>query len=243
VPDGVARVRWVFGHTAVTASVKNNIAWGPATRNFGLLLGIDWYAADGRLIASKDLAAQRARQQHTDADAIAASDKRPIAPSLLKHFALFRNPKTASESLAMPENIAAQYAQQPGGLNVVATRFVRLPETEPPVRGYPHGIWVIPGMHGVCDMDTQLAGGCSDLGGKDAPLSGGFFGTSIGVGTEWLTGIAPDGNHTVLVMLANGDSRTVPVIDNVYSVAIKGTRVSAVRLRTAAGAKIEFTVG
>jgi hypothetical protein len=243
VPDGVARVRWVFGHTAVTASVTNNIASAPATKDLGLLLEVDWYAADGRLIASTDLAAKRARQQHAEADAIAASDKRPIANSLLEHFALFRQAKTAAESLPMPEDIAAQYARQSGGLNVGDARFVRTPGTETPIRGYPHGLWVIPGERGLCDIDTQLAGGCADLGGKDAPLSGGFFGTSIGDGTEWLTGIAPDGNRTVLVTLSNGTSRTVPVLDNVYSVAIRGARAVELRLRTAAGAKIGFTLG
>ncbi len=217
---------------------------GPGNRRASWrVASVTWFASDGKVLATNNGLLDAERRQRADLRAIAASDKRPIAPSLLEHFALFRSPKTAAESLPMPEGIAAGYARQGGGLNVGAARFVPVPETEPPASGFPHGVWVIPGTTGLCDMDTQMAGTCADLGKRETPLNGGFLTTSTGNGTEWVTGVVPDGNRTVFMWLSDGSQITVPVIHNVYSVALKGTRAMAMKLRTAAGTSIEFTLG
>jgi hypothetical protein len=61
VPDGVARVRWVFNgrYTFVTKhrrpfavypKIHNNIAVAPIQRNQGFVTSVTWYSADGRVI-------------------------------------------------------------------------------------------------------------------------------------------------------------------------------------------------
>ena len=245
VPDGVAAVAWALrplsphAHvTAVHAAVRSNLAIVRFTQPEELASRVTWYAASGRPIAVYNAPAEQARQLRADQSAIAASDDRPIARSLLAHFKLFRSPKSPMTGPALPIGIAAEYATQRGGLNVGLARFVAVSDTEPPTEGYPHGVWVIPGSRTLCFEDTEFAGGCSSsLTGRGSPESGSLSMTSADNGTYWITGIVPDGNPTVLLKLSDGTTKTVGVIDNVYSLATK-TRAIALTAKNATGRMI-----
>ncbi len=64
-----------------------------------------------------------------------------------------------------------------------------------------------------------------------------MIGTSFGSNGETVHGLAPDGNPTVTVMLAGGATRTVRVIDNVYSITLHPQAVSVI-MKDAAGRRI-----
>lgn len=231
VPDGVATVVWTIrslsphaSRTQISAAVSSNLAITrfPHLEN-ELVSRAVWYGGSGHVVAAYNPPARQARGLRADQRAIAASEKRPIARSLLAHFKLLRSPVMPGPTL--PIGVAADYANQRGGLNVGMARFVALGGTEPPIEGYRHGVWVIPGSRTLCFMDTQFAGSCSD--GLTSAESDGLMMSSADSGTYWITGIVPDGNPTVSFKLVDGTTKTVRVIDNVYSLA---TKTRAIRL-------------
>jgi hypothetical protein len=237
VPDRVKSASWLFGRylgsnpsQAITVhpTIRNNLAFAPAPGARDLLLSETWYDADGRAIGSSSQTGVWQR-------AIARSERRPISPSLLAHFGLFRHPETDHSAPGLSTTAAASLADQEFyGLNVGQTRFVPLTGTEPPAPGLPHGVWVIPGSNGLCLQDTGGGGVCGDLGGSGSPESGHFVTTTTAKHRQWITGIVPDGSRTVAVVLTNGSHRTAPVVDNVYSIAITGHAVELIT-KNAAG--------
>lgn len=251
VPDGVARAKWVFQRRGVPGAsqtitiyptVRDNITWSVFPPDLADLLSVTWYDADGHVISSLNLGPALARLQRQQQRALVRSDRRPIAPLLLAHFKLFRLPKTGGGP-ALPVSDAVGYANQQGyGLNVGQTRFVALGGTEPPVNGWPHGIWVIPGTNGLCFEDTQGAGGCANLTGPGSPDTGHFVMSSGGSGVEWITGVVPDPNHSVSVVLVDSRTQTVPVIDNAFSVEVRGHAVELIT-KNAAGQTTTMRLG
>lgn len=257
VPDGVARVRWTFTCTSssgdcgsfrgpVTVSVppiSNVVEAQPPTASgchepYCRVTKATWYASNGHVIRSFNIEPQLARAQQGQERAIAQTARRPIAPSLLAHFRLFRLPKATvggPNAPALPLNPAVGYVDQQGySLNVEQARFIPLRGTPPSSNGLPHGIWVIPGSDGLCLQDTNNGSGCGTLIGPGSPDSGRDVMTTTDNGMEWVIGIAPDGNKTVSVVLSNGTVKTVPVIDNAYAVAINGRAVKLIS-KNAAG--------
>ena len=254
VPDGVTRVKWVFGGAspraframcgctkpfagtpAVTVhpQIKNNIAVARATGSAGLSTAT-WYGPDGQVIASLSPIAQQDAEQ---ARALAASERDPIAPALTDHFAIFRHPVPPPATIKQPPKkiaVAAVnnygYGQDNGyRLNVAQARFVPCPGTT--------GFWVIPGTRGVGIANGNYGGGANPLTGPGSALSGGMIGTSFGSNGETVHGLAPDGNRTVTVVLTGGATRTVRVIDNVYSITLHPQAVSVI-VNDAAGRRI-----
>jgi hypothetical protein len=226
VPDGVTRVKWVVTEdVAVYPKVENNVAVPKASRVRGLL-GATWYGSDGRVVASYS----RFAQQRADAArALAESARQPIAPALTGHFALLRRPIPPPAAIKrLPERIALTITRQGYGLNVTQARFVPYPGTP--------GLWVIPGASGVSMAELSGGGG----GGGNVPvaiaLGGGMITTSCCAPagrTVW--GLVPDGNPTVSAVLADGRSKTIRVIDNVYSVT---GNVTAILARDAIGRRV-----
>jgi hypothetical protein len=253
VRAGFTRVRWTYsragGHGTITVrpTVLANVAIARAVPGQGQADEIVWYGAGDQVIARLDLARRRLRAILADRAAITRSYSRPVAPSLLAHFSVFDRPQSPVPGLhtvpQLPPGIAAQFARQRGGLNLRYTRFVPLPGTEPPVQGFPHGIWIVPGHSVLCFQDTQLAGGCSiHLGnGPGSPLEGGDVTTSGGGRDTWVEGLVPDGNPTVTLILADGRSLRVPVTDNAYAVALHQT-VRTLIARDAAGQRVRFSL-
>jgi hypothetical protein len=245
VPDGVTRVKWVFGGVSARAlramcgctkrftstpavtvhpEIKNNIAVADATSSAGLSTAT-WYGPDGRVIASLSPIAQQNAEQ---ARALAASARDRIAAALIEHFAIFRRPVPPPATIKQPPKRIAVAAignygyNQDNGyrLNVAQARFVPYPGTT--------GFWVIPGSRGVGIANGTYGGGANPLSGPGSALSGGMIGTSFGSHGETVHGLAPDGNRTVTVVLAGGATRTVPVIDNVYSITLHPQAVSVI---------------
>jgi len=229
VPDGVTRVKWVFGARALYPQIENNVA---VTRVAGPqgLSDATWYGAHGQVIASVSPQAQR---QALQARALAASERDPIAPELAAHFAIFRRPVPPPASNTFPPARIARgaignygYDQDNGyRVNVAQARFVPYPGTA--------GFWVIPGTRGV----SMAALGS---GGDSVPIAVALSGrlittTCCGANGETVWGLAPDGNPTITIVLASGARRAVPVLDNVYSVT---GRIRAINLRDAAGRRI-----
>lgn len=239
VPNGVNRVKWVFKRAyrrfsppsgpAVTVypHVQNNVAVATTYELEGLF-NATWYGSDGHVIASLSPSAQQAAEQ---AQALAASERQPIAPVLIKHFAVFRRPVPLPGMIKpLPHSFAVAITNQGFGLNVDQARFVPYPGSS--------GEWVIPGAHGV-SLAAQLPCQrrsrrpiCGGFAGGDAPtsmvLSGRMIGASFGASGETVNGLAPDGNSSVTILLAHGARRTIPVIDNVYSLTIPPQAVKVI---------------
>jgi hypothetical protein len=231
VPDGVTRVKWLFPFAGgrpgtVSPKVENNVA---VSRAAGLgPSDATWYGPGGRVIASYNELAQREAEQ---AHALAASARQPIAAALIEHFAIFRRPVPPPASIKpLPRRTAVVITNQEYGLNVTQARFVPYPGTP--------GLWVIPGSHGVSMAQIRPDGG----GGGNVPvsmaLSGGMITTTCCTPPgETVWGLVPDGNRTVTIVLAGGATRTVPVLDNVYSITVTG-RATAIIGKDAGGRRI-----
>lgn len=155
---------------------------------------------------------------------------RPIAPWLKQHFAIFRtsqHTRVMSLSHLMFED---EFAWRHLGLNFAQARFVHtgtgLPGSGP---GGPPGVWVVPGSRGVCVMNGPGVGGtCSGPGEPAPPDSGGlrFVAGDLHAMHIVYGGLVPDGNRSVSIVLANGTTKTVLVVANVYSITVKGRAVS-----------------
>jgi len=241
VPDDVVRVEWMFSGAAfgvldphpltVYPAVKNNVAVAPVVPDQGPLAHAVWYGTGGRAIASA-AGGPDAKQQLRQIEAVNASRNRPIAPELVAHYRLFRSvaPVDLAKSPALPTAGGG-----PGDLNYWQTRYIGS------LTGLDgRGLWITPGTHDVCISDWN-AGSCT------APLSrrddaGILGGTTGGGGETTLTGLVPDGNPTVTVVLAGGASKTFPVIDNAYEFTVSG-RVAAIINRDIHGRVVRTSLG
>jgi hypothetical protein len=207
----------------VSPQIENNVA---VSRPAGLgVSSATWYGPDGQVIASLSVSGQQAAAQ---ARALAVSERRPIAAALIKHLAIFRRPVPPPATIKpLPHRTAAKLALNHGyGLNVAEARFVPYPGTP--------GVWLVPGSKGISMLNLTSRGGS----GGDAPvamvLSGAMIGADFGPHRETISGVVPDVNPTVTLVLAGGARRTVSVIDNVYSVGLTPQAV-AVIAKDAAG--------
>lgn len=131
-----------------------------------------------------------------------------IAPAqLTEHFAVLAAEAKSTDAPASLQNTTAGL-DQGFGINPSLAKEVSYSSTTPDV-------WVIPGSQGVCIhvMTKVESGGCTSI--KNA-LAGNL---QIEVGGKTLYGLAPDGNTTVAVHDASGNTEEVPVRQNVYAVA------------------------
>ena len=148
------------------------------------------------------------------------SGQRPIAASLKDHFRSLRVPAWAHAAAAptLPAPVATSIASLPGGLNLQAARFV--------VTSSGAGFWIVPGSGATCLVGSgpPYSGGCHSLTGEGSPDSGGFSQIQGEPGSPetTVTGLVPDGNPFVTVVLADGSEVAAPVVGNVYSVTVGG---------------------
>ena len=234
VPDGVARVKWVFAEAGAASdvqqlitvypTVRNNIALAPVARQQGLLASVTWYDANGHVVQTFNAAAERARHTREIEQAISASGRRPVAPSLINSLAVLRAPRPPGPP-RLPSGAAAALAEQGGyGLNITQARFVTAGG---------HGFWLVPGASGVCLSGPSPSGltGCNTV---KAVEDGGLVGGTAGPGWGMLEGVAPDGNPTISIVLSSGQVKHVPVVDNVYAVTMH-VKPTALIVRNSAG--------
>ena len=232
VPDGVARVQWVFSGAGfgivhprpvtVTPQLHNNVALAPVDPGEGPLAHATWYAHDGHVIRQAG-ETPAARQQLQTIAVVNASRGRPIAPQLRDHYSLFRStpPDTPAEDWRLPTpGTTGGYISQMH-LNYWQTRYI------PNATGLDGaGLWITPGTDGLCISDPQT-NVCGKL--SDRILDGFVGGATSGTRGETIAGLVPDGNPTVTLILANSTKRTAPVTDhNVYEATVPGHVVAII---------------
>jgi len=208
------------------------------------------YFADGRVLTSKNDAADLPACPTPN---VVLGATNPIAPWLKQHFLIFRTWRL-TRPLPEPAGALADYFTKRGsGLNFAQARFVA---TGTGLFGAKPGVWVVPGSSGVCVLDALQNGicgprsgyryvhsrNCSPYCGSASPESGGFRVSSRDDhGRNMYSGFVPDGNRTVAIVLANGTTKTVPVVGNVYSITVKGRAVSLID-KDVTGRREQFTL-
>src|SRR5581483_4214007 len=122
-----------------------------------------------------------------------------------------------------------------GDLNYWQTRYIgSLTGLDGP------GLWVTPGTRDLCISDPSAGECTAPLSRReDAGILGGI--TSNG-GETTFSGLVPDGNPTVTVVLADGTRKTFPVIDNAYEITVRG-RVVAMINRDIHGRVVRTKIG
>lgn len=159
--------------------------------------------------------------------AIEASLHQRVDPALTRHFVLLRRSHGRGSPGLTHADVVSLIEPNPLGLNTGKERFVS-------DRSGPAKVFVIPGSQGIALRWVSPGVGQAE-GGTEAALTGSLFVESGRVsGHRTIIGLAPDGNRTVRVLLADGRSRLAQVVDNVYSIVVP-VSARAVVLRNASG--------
>jgi hypothetical protein len=244
VPDGVTRVKWTIppgrggadhAHTsAIWPRVRNNVAAAIPAENPS---SATWYFADGRVLTSRH---EPALSGCPPPSATRGANN-PIVPWLKQHFAILRTTRLKRPMSLSRLMFDQAFAWRHLGLNFAQARFVQTGTGLPADKIGP-GVWVVPGSRGVCVMLAPGVGGtCSGPGQPASPDSGGlrFVAGDLHARHLLYGGLVPDGNRTVAIVLANGTTRTVPVVDNLYSITVSGRAVALID-RDSAGHRERF---
>lgn len=244
VPDGVVRVRWVFSGLGVgvshprpvivTPRVTNNIAIAPVVAGQGPLTRATWYGALGQIIATSADGA-RAAIQRQGIQNVDASRSRPIDSFLLAHFRLFRS--VPADDPARDWRLAQAAA---GGDDGIALNYWRARYLEHLSGLDGQGVWIIPGTRGVCILDPR-AGTCGPITLRQQRSVLPPMTTSNGRKTT-ITGLVPDGNPTVTIILASSSRRRIAVLDNVFEATVT-SRPLAILAYNAAGHLTRLRIG
>jgi hypothetical protein len=240
VPDGVVRVKWVFGtetrvprHITVWPTVHDNVALGRlAPRPAFYMDQATWYGANGRVISSFPPSPDPYSKTRKFKRAFEASLQQRVAPVLLRHFAVLTSPHVSGYPGLDLADVAALIEPNPLGLNTRRERFVVNTSVAAKV-------FVVPGSQGIALRYVSPLNGQAEGGTSDA-LSGSLFVEGPRVyGHRTVIGLAPDGNRTVTVLLRNGRRRTARVVHNVYSIVVPASARTIV-LRNAAGRTVRL---
>ena len=234
VPDGVTHVTWTFRWVrhpggekhrrslTVHPAVYDNVAVAQIPP-WETLAGATLYFRGGRVLTSKNEAADL---PVCHVSSVILGAKNPIAPWLEQHLAIFRASR-ATRRLAEPESgDAAGYFRRQGlRLNFERARFVA---TGTGLFGAKPGIWAVPGTTGACLIYGPPAG-LGTCGPGIVVESGGFYFSGRDYrGHNMYSGLVPDGNRSVSIVLADGARRNVAVVDNVYSLTVTGQAVALI---------------
>lgn len=242
VPDGVSRVKWVFHRyrpgkkpaqlVTVYPEVRNNVAATPVGL-YEVQPSATWQLANGQILTSAD---ESANLPECRSPMVVPGATHPVAAWLKQYFAVFRTPRLTRPMAIDPLEFREAFTWQRLGLNFAQARFVA---TGTGLLGAKPGVWVVPGSRGVCLLDAVGNGMCAPRAGYPdrlygsvqwpAPESGGFRVSSRDLhGKNMYSGLVPDGNRTVSVVLADGTVKTVRVVDNVYSITVRGRAIAVI---------------
>jgi hypothetical protein len=234
VPDGVTHVTWVFRwvrhpggerhrrYLTIHPAVHDNVAVAQIAP-WETQAGATLYIRGGRVLTSKNEAADL---PVCGVSSVVLGAKNPIAPWLKQHFGIFRASR-ATRPLSEPESgDAAGYFKRQGlGLNFAQTRFVA---TGTGLFGAKPGVWAVPGTIGACLIYGPPAG-LGTCGARISVESGGFYFSGRDYhGHNMYSGLVPDGNRTVSIVLADGARRKVAVADSLYSLTVTGQAVALI---------------
>jgi hypothetical protein len=163
-----------------------------------------------------------------------------IAPSILKHFAMFQDTPPAKQSTE-PEQVRSLIQRQTntgrfrGALGGPSSRGVSLGLDPMQVRslnlGAHDSLWLIPGREGFCEAHVENGNGGSSCGpASSLPRYGSIMGTG-GVHVHGslrylIGGFVPNGNRTVTIVLDSGASHTVRVTHNAFVAAFSSPPAS-----------------
>jgi hypothetical protein len=228
VPDGVARVKWVFsGYNGLRARpgpvitvyprIENNVALASPRDVEGYLATATWYGSNGRVIASFSDRKQILSQQLGYELAIARSARNSTAPQLANTYSVFRTPTPRPASIQQPYEqwAAAAVARNSYRLNVAQARLIPLKNLT--------GFWAVPGSRGFAILDGPSTIAKGAISGSGSALSDGLMLLlRIGPRVEQVIGLVPDGNRTVTVVVGGGRRWTVKVLDNAYVATVTG---------------------
>lgn len=132
-----------------------------------------------------------------------------FAKDLRARFQILHEAHRASVTIPSVFNSFIDRSEQQLGLDAAAAAEVT------PAAGVT--MWFVPGESGYCLL--IVSSNAADNGGACGPTSANDLGFALIKGTRTtrtLFGFAPDGNSTVSVRLADGNSVAVPVVDNAY---------------------------
>ena len=148
------------------------------------------------------------------------------AAAMRSHFGILRKSAGAADAEGLPPSfvqVATPFVARNGMVLSAARKAVGLPNA---------GAWMIPTTSGLtclthASTPTAAPAGWTCVADADAE-QGGLVTRAVdpASGTETVTGFAPDGVQQVVVTLASGDTQTVAVYDNAYSVVLHATPVS-----------------
>jgi hypothetical protein len=239
VPDGVARVKWVFGgagtrtpRLVVRPRVRDNVAIGRVPVLGRTLTAASWYGSDGQLIASFGRSTGSNQTALKFKRALERSLHQRIAPALLRHFALLTSSRVSGYPGLDGTEATALIEPNPLGLNTRRERFVVDPSGAAKV-------FVVPGSQGIALRYVSPGVGQVEGGTEDA-LSGSLFVESpTASGQRMMTGLAPDGNRTVTVLLRGGRTRVAPVVNNVYAIVVPASARTVI-LKNASGRTVHL---
>jgi hypothetical protein len=162
-----------------------------------------------------------------------------VAPIITRSYSIFRKPPTPLRRLPLwlqrvvkkiPDRPIVEFSPQLG-LELSQTRVVLV--------NHDHAIILVPGREGLCTMVADPGGGggsCQPKRGIGRAIDGEFSsesGPSAPYGSE-ASGVVPDGFSHVIVHLISGQTRAIPVHDNVFRGIFKQPAAS-ISARNAAG--------
>jgi hypothetical protein len=241
VPDGVVRVKWVFGEevagkraptVTVWPRVRDNVALGrvPARLQIYMSTAI-WYGAGGRVISRFGIPSPSASARKFKR-ALEASLHQTIDPALVQHFGVLRGTRVPAYPGLGRAQAASLIEPNPLSLNIGWERFVG--DATGPAK-----VIVIPGRQGIA-----LRALSPEIGQAEAGTSAALAGTLLLEGPRMaghraIVGLAPDGNRAVRVLLRDGLVMAVPVVDNVYATIVPASARTLI-LRNAAGRKVRL---
>lgn len=189
-----------------------------------------------------DTPAARARALRHERQVLAAISRVHTARGLTAHLAaLRRGSHLASGAAALPADVAAGLAQN---------GYVTVNPSAAVLGGSSNDIWLVPGSTGACIL-TPGRNGATTCNVTAKVLDGGLLGgsgpASSTPGAQMLptsiTGVAPDGNPTVSITLANGTVEQAPVVNNIYTVDAGSIGIKSVQLTTSGGLARTISLG
>lgn len=158
---------------------------------------------------------------------------RPVSPSVLRHFRIFRNTPGGYHTMEMTASQApgligdmTQSPAAPPFMQGTVLANLRSEVVDAPGTAHPIGtVWAIPGPGGVCmaarvdnESRGRVVGTCNTAA---VAAQSGVTGTLYNKdGTTTTFGLMPNGNATADVRTASGGRMAVPVRDNVFMTTI-----------------------
>jgi len=141
---------------------------------------------------------------------------RPLPTALVRSFRVIR--RTSRARAWSPAGPAGRFPGVP--VDLVSGWGLAVGDAPAIANSIGLNLWLVPGNSGTCFAWTKpgakFAGGGGDcvpnrlaLAGAFSPIMGGLDGVTV-------IGLAPNGNKTVTLTLADGSSESVPVSHNVY---------------------------